>query len=94
MCCAITILLFFGPRAAAVIWALLDSARWQGTFENFIVPCLGFFFLPWTLLAYVLVAPGGVDGIDWLWLVIAFLVDVGSLSGGAYKNRDRIRQYR
>jgi len=92
MCCAITILLFFGPRATALVWALLDSARWQVTFENLVLPCLGFLFLPWTLLAYVLVAPGGVDGLEWVLLVIAFLVDIGSVSGGAYGNRNRIRQ--
>jgi hypothetical protein len=92
MCCAVTFLLLFGPRAAALIWALVDSARWQMTFENFIVPCLGFFFLPWTLLSYVLLAPGGVDGVEWVVIVVAFLVDIGSVSGGAYSNRKRIRR--
>ncbi len=94
MCCVITLLLLIGPRAAALVWALLDPQRWQVTFDNAVLPCLGIIFLPWTLLAYVLVAPGGVDGLDWVWLVIAFLIDMGSTSGGAVKNRDRIRRYR
>lgn len=94
MCCIITILLLIGPRAAAIVWALVDQARWQVTFDNLILPCMGIIFLPWTTLAYVLVAPGGVGGLDWLWLIIAFLIDIGSLSGGAYKNRDRMRRSR
>jgi hypothetical protein len=92
MCCAITILLLIGPRAAALVWALLEPARWQITFDNLVVPCLGIIFLPWTVLAYVLVAPGGVGGFDWVWLILAFLIDIGSLSGGAYRNRERIRE--
>lgn len=92
MCCVISLLLLIGPRAAAFVWWLVDSARWQGTFDNAVVPILGFLFLPWTLLAYVAVAPGGVGGLDWLWIIIAFLIDIGSLSGGAYGNRRRFRR--
>jgi hypothetical protein len=92
MCCAITILLLIGPRAAALVWALLEPTRWQLTFDTLVVPCLGILFLPWTVLGYVLLAPGGVGGLEWGLLIVAFLVDIGSLSGGAYKNRDRVRQ--
>jgi hypothetical protein len=94
MCCVLTVLLFFGPRITAIVWSLLDPLRWQVTFDTLIVPCLGLLFLPWTLLAYVFFAPGGVGGIEWVVVVIAFLADIGSLSGGAYGNRERIRRYR
>jgi hypothetical protein len=93
MCCVVSILLLIGPRAAAIIWSLVDPVRWQ-VFDNLIVPVLGLIFLPWTLLAYVLLAPDGVGGIEWVVVVIAFLADIGSLSGGAYGNRERIRRYR
>jgi hypothetical protein len=56
-------------------------------------PLLGFLFFPWTTLMYVAVAPAGVSGFDWLWIVIAVLVDIASYTGGAYGNRDRIRSY-
>lgn len=92
MCCVITLLLLVGPRAAALVWSLVDQTRWQVTFDNPVVPILGLLFLPWTLLAYVLVAPGGVNGLDWVWVIIAFLIDIGSLSGGAYSNRGRLRR--
>lgn len=93
MCCLLTILLLIGPRAAAIVWWLLDTARWQTTFAdiNVIVPVLGLLFLPWTLLAYVFFAPGGIEGLEWAVLVVAFLVDIGSTSGSAYRNRERIR---
>ncbi|MCC6612514.1 MAG: hypothetical protein IT320_03490 [Anaerolineae bacterium] len=94
MCCIITILLVIGPRAAAIVWSLIDPARWQVTFDNLLLPCIGIIVVPWTTLAYVLVAPGGVGGTDWLWLAIAFLIDIGSTSGGAYQNRGRIRRNR
>ena len=41
-------------------------------------------------MMWVLVSPGGVRGIDWLWIVLAIIVDVGFWSGGAWGNRGRI----
>jgi len=94
MCCVLTVLLVVGPRAAILIWWLLDPRRWQITFPSFIVPLLGFILLPFTTLAYVLVAPGGVVGFNWVWLVLALLIDLGGQGGGAYRNRDRMRANR
>ncbi len=94
MCCILTVLLLVGPRAAILVWWLLNPARWQFTFPTFIVPLLGFLLLPFTTLAYVLVAPGGVVGLDWIWLALAVMLDLGSHGGGAYSNRERIRAYR
>ncbi len=91
MCCIVTVLLLIGPRAAILVWWLIDSVRWTSVFGSFIWPLLGFLFLPWTTLAYVLVAPGGVAGFDWVWLAIGLIVDIGMYSGGVYGNRDRLR---
>ena len=91
MCCILAVLLFLGPRAAIVVWWLSDQTRWNLTFDNFFLPFLGFLFLPWTLLAYVYVAPGGVDGLDWLWLGVAVVIDIVSSGGGAYGSRSRSR---
>jgi hypothetical protein len=91
MCCVFTTLVLAGPRLAIVIWWLLNPARFSRFFGSFMWPLLGFLFLPWTTLAYLLVAPGGVHGLDWIWMVVALLVDLGSYGGGAYGNRDRLR---
>lgn len=87
MCCLITVLIFLGPRFGILIWWLLDMARWERAFSSFIWPLLGFIFLPWTTLAYVLVFPGGVTGFDWIWLILGILIDLGAYSGSGYGNR-------
>jgi hypothetical protein len=93
MCCFFTSLVLLGPRVAILIWGLAQPARWELAFSTFVWPLLGFIFLPWTTLMYVAVAPAGVTGLDWLWMVLAILVDLGSYSGGYYGNKDRIRSY-
>jgi hypothetical protein len=85
--CLVIFALIFGPRFVLVIWWLLDMARWSATFDTFIVPFLGFLLLPWTTIMYVLVAPGGVTGIDWLWMALAVAGDLGALGGGAARRR-------
>ena len=89
MCCVLTVLLFLGPRATILVWYLLQRARWHAAFDTFIWPLLGSLFMPWTTLAYVLAAPRGVHGLEWVLMVIAVLVDLGSYAGGGYGNRDR-----
>jgi hypothetical protein len=70
----------------------MDPGRWALAFPgSFIWPLLGFLFLPWTVLMYVLVARGGIGGFDWIWLGLGLLADIGSYGGGGYGNRDRIR---
>jgi hypothetical protein len=93
MCCLWTVLLFLGPRVASVIWWIANPTRWvgaTGAFDSALWPILGILILPWTTLMYVLVAPGGVVGWDWLWLGIVFLGDIGMYAGGGYGNRDRV----
>jgi hypothetical protein len=85
--CLVIFALIFGPRVVTVVWWLFDMARWSATFDTFIVPFLGFLFLPWTTIMYVLVAPQGVAGIDWLWIALAVLADLGAVGGGAARRR-------
>ena len=52
---------------------------------------LGLIFLPWTTILYVLVAPGGVNGLfEWGFLILAFIIDIGAYTGGGLGNRDRL----
>ena len=89
MCCLVTIAILAGPRLGILIWYLLDTARWARTFPVFWWPLLGSLFLPWTTLAYVATFPGGVNGLDWLWMILGLLFDLGSYSGGGYRHRRR-----
>jgi hypothetical protein len=93
MCCFFTTVLLLGPRAGVLIWWLIRPTYYQAVFQGFIWPILGLIFAPWTTLMYLLVAPGGVTGFDWVWLSFAILVDLGTYAGGGYGNRDRIREY-
>jgi hypothetical protein len=93
MCCLFTVLALLGPRAAILVWWLLDPLVWQRAFDTFIWPFLGFLFLPWTTLMYVLVYPGGVNGLDIVWLGLAFAFDLFNWGGGAFGNRRQIDTY-
>ncbi len=93
MCCFLTSLVLVGPRLGIIVWGLWQPARWDLAFSTFVWPLLGFLLAPWTTLMYVAVAPGGVTGLDWLWIGLAILFDLASYTGGAYGNRDRIRSY-
>ena len=87
--CLFLILLLFGPRSVIVIWWLLQPVRWDATYGSFILPFLGFLILPWTTLMYVIVAPGGLVGLDVLWMGLAVLADIASYTGGGVYGRRR-----
>jgi hypothetical protein len=90
MCCFFTVLVLLGPRFAILIWYLFQPLRFQATFDTWIVPLATAIFLPWTMLMYVLVFPGGITGFDWVWLGLALVADIASYAGGGYGNRNRI----
>jgi hypothetical protein len=92
MCCVITAVLFLGPRVGLALWWLLRPDRFALAFDSVLVPILGFLLLPWTTLMYVVAAPGGIVGLEWALLIVAFLVDLGAYGGGAYGNRGRRRR--
>lgn len=89
--CLFFLVLLGGPRVGILFWWLLEPSRWSHAFSTFILPALGFVFLPWTTLMFVAVAPfGNVDGFDWVWLGLAVLVDFASFGSSGYGNRGRL----
>lgn len=69
----------FARLALLFIWLwtpLVDRAFHGG----WLLPLLGILFLPLTTLAYILVSPSGsgVVGWGWLWIALAFLLDLGA----------------
>lgn len=94
MCCFFTILMLLGPRVAVAIWWFIRPVYYMTVFNTWIWPLLGLIFLPWVTLMYLIVAPGGITGLDWLWLGIALMTDLGTYGGGGYGNRNRIPGYR
>jgi hypothetical protein len=57
--------------------------------DGVLVPVLGFLFLPWTMLAYVLLYDSGrqVTGFEWVVVALAFAVDLSTLLGGRRMRR-------
>jgi hypothetical protein len=64
----------------------------NAAFSTFILPCLGFLFVPFTTLMYVILIQGvgKIQGLDWLWLVLAFIIDLASIGAAGAANRNRI----
>jgi hypothetical protein len=93
MCCAFTTLVLLGPRALAILWALVDPQRWELAFDSFIWPLLGVIFVPWMTLAYVLVAPDGITALEWGLIIIALIADIASWGGGGFRHRERLSSY-
>jgi len=93
MCCILSALALLGPRFAIIVWWIADPARWDKSFDTWIWPVLGFVFLPFTTLMYVVVRPGGVSGFDLVWIGLAVVADVAMYSGSGYGNRDRMPGY-
>ncbi|HRQ39629.1 MAG TPA: hypothetical protein PLD25_17105 [Chloroflexota bacterium] len=95
MCCLVTILVFLGPRFALIAWYLMDPLRFNLAINSFLLSCLGFLFLPWTMLAYLAAwTSDGVMGFGWVIVLFGFLIDISAYSGGGYGNRKQIRRYR
>ena len=99
-CCLLAALLIGAPRLGLFVWWFADPARFAATFPAWsfatnlavpwwALPVVGFLILPWTTLAYVFVAPGGLSVVDWIILGVALLIDLGAHSGGgtAYQRR-------
>jgi hypothetical protein len=90
--CGLLILLLTGPRTLILLWWLLAPGRWERAFESVAWPILGFLFLPWTTLMFVVVAPSGnVESGDWPWLLMAFVLDWFTTISGYFLNRGRVR---
>jgi hypothetical protein len=89
--CLAILLALISPRLALfVLWLFSDMLG--RAFDAWLVPVIGFFLVPWTTLAYTLMwtsGPNGVEGFEWFIVIVAFLFDLASLSGGA---RERYRR--
>jgi hypothetical protein len=86
-CCLFTALVAAGPRLAFILWWIFQPARFDLAFSSIIWPILGVLFLPWTALMWVIVAPGGVTGFDWVWIALALVFDIATYAGNGESGR-------
>ena len=75
--CLLAMVAAFAPRLV-IILAWLFSDRWDLVWDSWIWPLLGFIFLPYTTIMYVLVwnIATGVSGWDWLWIGLGVMLDI------------------
>lgn len=85
MGCFVALFALISPRLA--LFFILVFSDWVGqAFDGWILPVLGFFLLPWTTLAYIVMweIGDGVEGFAWFLVILAFLLDLASYA----KTRD------
>ncbi|HVS10278.1 MAG TPA: hypothetical protein VMS76_10430 [Planctomycetota bacterium] len=80
------------PRIALVLVWLFVPGYIGGAFTSLLWPVLGFIFLPLTTLVYAwaINSHGAIDGLFLVALIVAVLVDLGLLGGGASSRRTRV----
>ena len=84
MCCILVVLALVGPRLAlALLWLFSDYLT--RAFDTFLLPFLGFLFLPWTTIAFAVAQNsfGGLNGLGLVIVIVGFLADIGVIGGGA-----------
>lgn len=90
MGCLILIVFLAFPRIALVVLFFFSNYL-ERAYHGLLVPLLGFLFLPLTTLVYAWIVNSHLPlaGLNLIFLVIAVLVDLGSLGGGAsHRRRD------
>jgi len=91
MPCLLILLAYFFPRVVIVVLALLTDYM-STAYNTLLWPLLGFFFLPYTTLAYAFAMHqnnGSVSGGYLVLVIIAVLLDLGVLGSGGREWRRR-----
>jgi hypothetical protein len=80
-------------RIMLLMYWISRPVAWNAAFSGFLLPCLGFMFLPITTMVYVWLIQGvgnSIQGLDWLWLILAVVMDFATIGSAGYSNRNRL----
>ena len=80
MGCFVVLFALISPRLA-IIFTWIFSDVLSRAYDDWWLPFLGFFLLPWTTLAYAWMWDAGtneVAGFEWFIVILAFLLDLSS----------------
>ena len=93
MPCLIALFALIGPRVALIFTAIFSDMI-SRAIDPWWVAFLGFLFLPWTTLAYVVLLRrrlrAHVTGFEWFLVGLAFLLDIFSYVGGRSAREARV----
>jgi hypothetical protein len=89
--CLLLIILVGFPRVALVLLWLFSTYLQRAFHGGLLLPVLGFIFLPLTTIVYAWEINSGMPtaGINLVWLLIAVIIDLGGLGGGAHRQSRR-----
>jgi hypothetical protein len=90
MPCIFLIFLLFFPRVALLLMWFFSTYLQRAFHGGLLFPILGFIFLPITTIVYAWEVNNGMPmaGINLVWLLIAVIIDLGGMGGGA-RSRSR-----
>jgi hypothetical protein len=88
--CLLVLIGLFSPRLAIFLLAIFSNDL-SRAFDSWLVPLIGFFLLPWTTLVYTLLwtTSRHVNGVEWVLVGAAVLLDLGVIGGGQGRFRRR-----
>ena len=88
MGCLILLIFLAFPRIALAVLFFFSNYI-ERAYHGLLVPLLGFLFLPLTTLVYawIMNTHQPVAGINLILLLVAALIDLGSIGGGASRRR-------
>jgi hypothetical protein len=91
MPCFLLFIVLLFPRVTLLLLWLLSGYLQRAFHGGLLLPVLGFFFLPLTTLVYAWEFNSGMPttGINLVWLLIAVIIDLGGLGGGAHRQSRR-----
>ncbi len=91
MPCLLLLIVLAFPRVAIVLTWFSSNYLQRAFPEGMLVPIIGFLFLPLTMLVYAWEINSGMalSGSNLIWLLLAVVVDMGGLGGGAHRQSRR-----
>jgi hypothetical protein len=88
MPCLLLIVALAFPRVVLLLLFFFSNYL-ERAYQGILLPLLGFLFLPITTLAYAWMVNGklAIEGINLIILIVAVIVDLGGIGGGAWRRR-------
>jgi hypothetical protein len=91
MPCLVLIFVLAFPRVVLALLFLLSNYL-ERAYHGYLLPLLGFIFLPVTTIVYAWLVNTHrpLDGLNLIFLILAVLIDAGGLGGGEWHRRSRL----
>jgi len=78
------------PRFALLVGWVNDPTAWTSLFGSPVWFLGGFLFFPWTTLIYGMVHLNGMSILNWIFVALALLIDLGTWGIGFFAGRKQM----